>query len=514
MAEADDGLTGLGRRSALALAGAGVSGVSTIATLVIASRTLSDAGAGEFFVAISIFAIAQGMCSLGIDTGLQYWVPTLQAAAAKRLLRTVIAGSTALGLIIALIVYLSANPLNSILSEGDGDASSMLRTIAIVLPFAGLYEVTMGALRACDQILVAVTLDRIIRPIAQVGAMLAVAYGGAVSTSVAFAWALPNVVSVVVALVLLSRMKLKTDGVGRRPTLTQREFWRYNAPRGVARVAQTLTQRLDVLILAAVVSLDEAGVYGTVSRCMIAGVFVSTAVTQVVQPRLRRLIVRGDMPAVKLMYGASTTWLVIATFPAYIAMAVYAPLVMRAFGSDYERGSHALIVLCLTMLIASACGLVDVVLLMLGRSWLSTSNILLALVLNVILNFALAPHFAMMGSAAAWSVAILANNLLPLYQAWRRGLHPGGEPLYTAMAVSGVTIAIPLLIARVVFGDGLGSFAVAFTVALVLYCASLVIYRRQMLLDRFVSDLRSGRGSGNGGPGQGRPPQSVTVGLQ
>ena len=35
--------------------------MSTIATLLIASRTLTKAGAGEFFVAISIFAIAQGL---------------------------------------------------------------------------------------------------------------------------------------------------------------------------------------------------------------------------------------------------------------------------------------------------------------------------------------------------------------------------------------------------------------------------------------------------------------------
>ena len=38
------------------------------------------------------------------------------------------------------------------------------------------------------------------------------------------------------------------------------------------------------------------------------------------------------------------------------------------------------------MLVASACGLVEVVLLMLGRSWLSTANVLAALVVNVALN--------------------------------------------------------------------------------------------------------------------------------
>ena len=273
-------------------------------------------------------------------------------------------------------------------------------------------------------------------------------------------------------------------------------------------MAQTLTQRLDVLILAAVVSVKDAGVYGTVSRCMIAGVFVATAVKQVVQPRLRRLIVRKEMGAVKTMYGASTTWLVIATWPAYIAMAVYAPLVMRAFGQSYERGANALVILCLTMLVASACGLVDVVLLMLGKSWLSTANVVLALVLNVVLNVLLAPRFGMIGSAWAWSVAILATNVIPLFQVWRSGLHPGGEPLYTAMLLASVTIGGPLVTARLVWGDTLTSFAIAYTLSLVLYLLALTLQRRRVLLDRFFADLKGGRSQS-----PARPPHGVSTGL-
>ena len=47
---------------------------------------------------------------------------------------------------------------------------------------------------------------------------------------------------------------------------------------------------LIMILLAALASVEDAGVYGTVSRCMIAGVFVATAVQQVVQPRLRNVL--------------------------------------------------------------------------------------------------------------------------------------------------------------------------------------------------------------------------------
>ena len=488
----DDGLTGLGRRSALALVGAGVSGVATIATLIIASRTLTAPGAGEFFVAISLFAIVQGLCSFGVETGLQYFVPTMAEPEARRLTWIVSAASAAIGLIVAGIVWVLAGPFGDLLTNGEetgGDTVQVVRTIAILLPFAGLYEVTMGAVRARDQVLAATVLDGILRPSAQVIAMLVAAALSAGSQGAVLAWAVPNAASVVLAGLLLARTRGRNIAEHTQH-VSLPEFWRYTVPRSVARIAQTLTQRLDVLILAAVFSLEEAAVYGIVSRCMIAGVFIASALRQTVQPRLRRLIVGGDRAAVKNMYGASTTWLLLVTWPVYLAMITHAPLVMRVFGTEYVRGAPALVLLCLAMLVASGCGLVDVVLLMLGRSWLSTANVMVALTLNIILNLALAPSFGMIGSSIAWVVAILATNLLPLQQTARVGLHPGGAPLTAAMTLSVAFIAAPLALERILLGTALTPFLITLLIALIAYGIALGRFRRTLLLDRLASDLR------------------------
>ncbi len=490
-----DGLTGLGRRSALALVGAAVSGLSMVAILVIAGRSLDTAGAGEFFVAISLFAIVQGVCSLGIENGLQFFVPTMPTDDARRLMRRMAAGTTAFGLVAALIVGVLARPFGNLLSEGGEGMEttvSVIRALALFLPFAGLYEVVMGALRASDAVLQSTVLDRILRPIAQVIAMFVSAVVDPRPLTLVLSWVIPTIVAVLIGLVLLRRVRLR-GAVHRTDDIDQRQFWRYTGPRALARIAQTLTQRIDVLILAAVAPLGDAGVYGTVSRCMIAGVFIATALRQTIQPQLRRLVVAGDHDAVKTMYGASTTWLVLVTWPVYLAMITHAPVVMSAFGPDYVRGDTALMLLCAAMLVASGCGLVDVVLLMLGRSWLSSINIVIALVVNIVLNLILAPAYGMIGSAIAWVAAILATNLLPLVQTARAGLHPGGSALYTAMTVAVATVFVPLGIERLVVGDGLVPFALTAIVSLGLYAAAIVRFRERLLIDRLVGDLRRPR---------------------
>ena len=74
------------------------------------------------------------------------------------------------------------------------------------------------------------------------------------------------------------------------------------------------------------------------------------------------------------------------------------------------------LILSLTMLLATACGPVDSVLLMAGRSWLSLRNSTVALAVNVGLNLVLIPLYGIRGAAIAWSVAIVVRNLLPLVQ--------------------------------------------------------------------------------------------------
>ena len=86
---------------------------------------------------------------------------------------------------------------------------------------------------------------------------------------------------------------------------------------------------------------------------------------------------------------------------------------MGVFGDGYDVASDVVLILSLTMLLATACGPVDSVLLMAGRSWLSLRNSTVALAVNVGLNVVLIPLDGIRGAAIAWSVAIVVRNLLP-----------------------------------------------------------------------------------------------------
>ena len=146
---------------------------------------------------------------------------------------------------------------------------------------------------------------------------------------------------------------------------------------------------------------------------MVGQLFVQS-VQQALSPHLSALFAKDQKAAATSIYQAATLWSMIAAWPLYLVLAGFAPALMAVFGEGYEVASDVVLILSLTMLLATACGPVDSVLLMAGRSWLSLRNSTVALAVNIGLNVVLIPAQGIRGAAISWAVAIVVRNLLPL----------------------------------------------------------------------------------------------------
>jgi O-antigen/teichoic acid export membrane protein len=127
-------------------------------------------------------------------------------------------------------------------------------------------------------------------------------------------------------------------------------------------------------------------------------------------------------------------------------------------------------VLATTMLVGTAVGPVDIVLLMGGKSVWNLFNTLVALTLNVVLNLILIPRFGIVGAALAWSASILFNNLAPLLQVWSSmRLHPFGRAGASAALAAVTCYGGVALLVRILLGPTLEGFLVSGLLATGLY---------------------------------------------
>ena len=235
-------------------------------------------------------------------------------------------------------------------------------------------------------------------------------------------------------------------------------FWAFTAPRALAAVAQIVLQRLDIVLVAVISGPAQAAVYAAATRFLVAGQLANAALIQAAQPQLSHLFGIGDRAAAGAVYQATTAWLIMLTWPLYLLSALFGPQLLAVFGRSYQDGATVVVILALTMLLATACGQVDLVLTMTGRSRWSLFNGLLAVLVNVAVDVALIPRAGITGAAIGWAAALAVSNLVPLAQvAWVARIHPFGRGPAAAIAVTAVAFGAVPLAARTALGPGLAA---------------------------------------------------------
>ncbi len=496
-------LGALARRSSVSVLGSGFAAVTNVVLVVAVTRGIDQRSAGLFFTATSLFLLLEVACRLGTTTGLVYFIPRFRVTGQTRslgpLLRValwpVLLASVAVGAVFAVAAPAIAEGLGG---GGDGELVTALRVLAVFLPVAAVYDAVTAATRGYQDMTPTVLVERIGRPLAQLALVVGAVLAGSTALLVP-AWSVPYLAALVAAGWSLHRLRRSHRALSAQdgPAATAGEvagpFWRYTGPRILANVAQIALQRLDIVLVGVLRGPTEAAIYAAATRFLVVGQLGSQAVSLVVQPTLAELLATRDIAATRTLYQLSTAWLISLTWPLYLLSAVLAPQLVLLFGRGYDTGADVIVILALAMLVATGCGMVDMLLTMAGKTSWNLGNILLALAVNIGLNLLLIPDHGVVGAAVAWAVAITLNNLLPLVQVGGLlRIHPLGRQALTVMVAAVGCFGVLPLAARLVAGPG-PLLVAAVVVGAAAYLAVLLRSRRALQLDQLVRPRRRRR---------------------
>ena len=493
-------VSAIARGGLASLIGAVVSAAANFGLVLVVARWDGQHAAGVFFGVTSLFLVAEALFRLGGDVGAVYFVARWRALGQPERIG---AGLTAAFLpvvgvcVLATAVLLVLAPqVAQLIGDDSGSSVGLLRLLAVLLPLATAYDIALGVTRGLGTMRPTVVIEKILRPALQVVLIvivLAVGWHAAVGA----AWGLPYVVAAAAGLWAL---RAGLGGIGRlrrgdaaAVRAAGREFWRFTLPRAVASVAQILLQRLDIVLVAALLGARDAAIYTAATRFLVLGQFISQAIAAPVQPRLSAALANDDTPRARNLYRVSTCWIVLISWPVFATVAIFAPLYLGLFGSDYSSGVWVVVVLACSMLVAAAVGVVDAVVIMAGRSSWNLATTLAALAVNVIIDVTLIPSIGIIGAAIGWCAAIVAANLVPLALAWRGlGLHPFGPTVLAACALTAVCFGVLPLAGRTVSTAGA---AVGLAIGIVGYLVAVWHWRHRFELTAFLRARRRPAGS-------------------
>jgi len=378
-----------------------------------------------------------------------------------------------------------------------------------------MLDTVLGASRGYRSMGPTVVVDRIGRPILQLAGIGVAAFAGSAAL-LAPLWALPYVPAACAVWLWFHRIQRRARPVtptdpassvtpaavvpalvpvpvpparraprdtGSSATREPLRFWRFTGPRGLAALAQITIQRIDIVLVAIFLGPAEAAIYTAATRFLVAGQFANVAIMMAAQPRFTEMFAQGDRQGANRVYQATTAWLILLTWPLYLLAVSFGPEILTVFGHSYREGAAVMVILGLTMLLQTACGQVDMVLVTAGRSSWSLANGLLAVGLNVGLDVALIPRYGITGAAIGWSAAIAVANLMPLLQlAMTVRLHPFGRGTCIAAVLSAISFGAVPVAARELLGHGAVPALAAIACGCALMTAGLFRFRGDLHL--------------------------------
>lgn len=503
------------RGGALNLVGVISNSVCSFVLVLIVTRGLGATESGIFFVSVALFSLLGAIAHWGSEVGVVRTIPRFRVlgrtADIRHSIRAGVGPVVAIGVVLAGLMVVFAEPLGRLLTNGrhGADMTPVIRALAPFLPPAAAFTVALAATRGFGTMVPSVVIDKVGRAVVQPLLAFTVIALGMSSVALAVAWASPMAIGLIAIWIWMGVLLRRWEGdhlegpeQARGARHTFMEFWRFTAPRGLAGVFATAILWLDTLLLGALRSPAEAGVYAAATRYLAVGQFIGVAISQVVGPKLSELLASSerDRSRLRQVFATSTAWLMLLSWPLYLTMIVMAPSLLAVFGERYLVAEPVLMILGGAMLVATAVGPVDIVLLMSGKSVWNLLNTTVAVTANIGLNLLLIPSLGITGAAIAWAVSILLNNLLPLLQVWRvAGVLPFEKGSVIAASCAALSFGLVGLAAHLVLPASLLSLALVGLVATPIYLALVWRFRQPLSLFALGDAMRRDK-RGRSGP--------------
>jgi len=522
---ADESANGVSRESGVVARGSIINLVAMVAgaamsfgLVVLVSRWLKPNGAGQFYELIAMFTILSNTLELGADTGLLRWISRARVTGEMhnvgRVTLIALIPVTVVAAAVAAALWLVAPEASRLFLHGVPVAAGTadIRFVAPLVPLGALSAVIVDGVRGYGRMWPYLVIEGLGKPSVRIIAVTAVLLAGLSLHVVIVVWGLPVIAGLIAACVIfVGVMRKETpreapdtrlaaaqasapNAKGRSRTRSlAAQFWAFTGPRALQATFQVTVLFLDVLIVGALASTYQAGIYSAVSKLAVLGTFALEGNRLAIGPQLSAMISLGRLSRAAELYQTATRSLVLLTFPLYLVLAIFPSVILGMFGSDYSAGASALAVLCLAMLINLGTGNIVVVLLMGGKSSWCAINAGAAFAANIALNLLLVPHLGVLGAAIAWSVSIVIDNVAAMIEVrWLMGMPLFGGGFLLASGITLTCFGTTGIVARLLLGETVPALLAAAVAGTVSYVLALYFNRSTLQIAELARAMRPG----------------------
>lgn len=168
---------------------------------------------------------------------------------------------------------------------------------------------------------------------------------------------------------------------------------------------------VDTFVLGIYETDETIGVYNVALKIATLTSFSLQAINSILAPKIAKYYKEGKDREFRKIIKFATNINFLITLVIVVLIIVLHKTLLGMFGREFQSGSLVLLILCMGQLINSLSGSVGVIMQMTNLQKVYQNIVLVALIINIILNFILTPRYGAVGAALATVISMAFWNI-------------------------------------------------------------------------------------------------------
>jgi O-antigen/teichoic acid export membrane protein len=419
--------------------GAGISFIGVMITKasgyiykLLTANMLGSELYGTLSLGIMAFSIITTFVMLGIPSGVTRFMSKYRSEDDEKRLQGVFNASmeitVATSILAAIVLFLGAGPISNYIFDAP-ELVPVLQIISLAIPFNALSSNMTSISIGFKKIRYKIYIRNITESFVKIGVTAALLYLGLDLQGASIGFAAGWIAAGIVGLLLIEKKLFPFIRGNIEPVKEHRELLMFSTPLILSSVFGQITSWADVFLVGYFQNPAQVGLYtAALPTAMLISV-VPAALGSLSVPVMTEFYTKNKLQPMKETYQATTKWILAATFPAFMLMALFSETGLRVLftpeyltenatllGMTHPTTAWALSILAFGYLAFSATGISRQII----QSTAETKyNLYIGATIgmaNLGLNLVLIPYMGIVGAsiatATSWIIGSLARIII------------------------------------------------------------------------------------------------------
>ncbi len=227
------------------------------------------------------------------------------------------------------------------------------------------------------------------------------------------------ILAVYSSVIIMAKMrKLKAEN--NQINISYKEILKVSFPMSFSLISLLIMQSFDIYVLEKYFSFKTIAYYGIAIKISAVVGIILTSINATIAPQISKLFYENDFINLRGVIKKATVLNVVLSVPLILFLILFSDSILSFFGSNYILAKQALYIILFGQVINAFCGPVGLYLNMTGRQNLFQKVLLLALIINIIMNLILIPKYEMIGAAISTAFSFTMWNIVGLIIAYKK----------------------------------------------------------------------------------------------